>query len=68
MNIFAFSSKEEGFTYVIPEIAYYGGNLISTKIGGHLYHEKIQGVIFILAEDPKALNDAILSAVKSERT
>lgn len=65
VNIFAFSSKEEGFTYVIPEIVYYGGdNLISTKIGGQSYHEKILGVIFILAGDPKALSEAIFFAVK----
>ena len=45
----------------------WGGNVVATKIGGQLYYEKIPGVIFIPAEDPEALSNAILSVVKKEK-
>lgn len=64
VDIFVSPSREEGLTYAIPEAAYCGCNVIATKIGGQLYHEKIPGSIFIPAEDPEALSNAILSAVK----
>ena len=64
MDIFASPSREEGFTYAIPEAAYCGCNVIATKIGGQSYHEKIPGVIFIPAEDSEALSNAIISVVK----
>ena len=67
IDIFASPSREEGFTYAIPEAAYCERNVIATKIGGQSYHEKIPEVIFIPAEDPEALSSAILSVVKKEK-
>lgn len=64
MDIFASPSREEGSTYAILEAAYCGCNVIATKIGGQSYHKKIPRVIFIPAEDPEALSNAILSVVK----
>lgn len=65
MDIFASPSREEGLAYAIPEAAYCGCNVIATRIGGQSYYEKIPGVIFIPAEDPEALSNAILSVVKN---
>ena len=67
VDIFVSPSREEGLAYAIPEAAYCGCNVVATKIGGQLYYERIPGVIFIPAEDPEALSNAILSVVKKEK-
>lgn len=42
-NIFISPSREEGFTYAIPEAAYCGCKVIATRIGGQSYHERVLG-------------------------
>lgn len=66
-DIFISPSREEGFTYAIPEAVYCGCQVIASNIGGQDYHRVIPGIVWVETENIKELEQAIETCLEDNQ-